>query len=83
MTITFHVFVLFSYKKELPELVTVRNTFLSKNVETKSNSLLQDRLNKCNRLIDVLRKENLQQKSEVGFYIYFMYIQQIPVKLLN
>lgn len=58
-------FFFFSYKRELPELITTGNKYTSKDAENKSNSLLQDKLNKCNKLIDVLRRENLQQKSEV------------------
>lgn len=55
----------FSHKKELPGLITIGNRFLNKETENKSNLLLQDQLNKCNKLIDVLRQENIQQKSEV------------------
>lgn len=60
-----YAFFFFSYKRELPELITTGNKYTSKDAENKSNSLLQDKLNKCNKLIDVLRRENLQQKSEV------------------
>lgn len=68
----FYVYAHFSYKKELPELVAVGNKFLSKDIETKSNLHLQDQLNNCNKLIDILRKENLQQKSEVLTFIFIL-----------
>jgi len=66
-----NMFFFVSYKKKLPELITVgRNKFINKDVEDKSNSLLENQLNKCNKLIDVLREENIQQKSEVYFSYY-------------
>ncbi|XP_060841227.1 uncharacterized protein LOC132921970 [Rhopalosiphum padi] len=56
----------YNYKKELPELIAVGNKFISKDIENKSNLLLQDQLNKSNKLIDVLRQENIQQKAELN-----------------
>lgn len=50
----------------MPELIAVGNKFMSKDDnENKSNLLLQDQLNKCNKLIKVLQQENIQQKNEV------------------
>lgn len=57
----------FSSKQELPELIAVGNKFINKDNENKSNLLLQDQLLKCNKLIDVLQQENIQQKAEVIF----------------
>lgn len=57
----------YSYKKKLPELIAVGNKFISKDIENKSNLLLQDQLNKSNKLIDILLQENIQQKAEVMF----------------
>lgn len=55
----------FSYKRELPELITVGNKFNSMITENKSNVRLQNQLNECNKLIDILQQENVQQKAEV------------------
>ncbi|XP_025206666.1 uncharacterized protein LOC112602677 [Melanaphis sacchari] len=56
----------YNYKKELPDLIAVGNKFISKESENKSNLLLQDQLNKSNKLIDVLRQENIQQKAKLN-----------------
>ncbi|VVC29405.1 Hypothetical protein CINCED_3A004605 [Cinara cedri] len=57
----------YNCKKELPEIISIRNKFISKeNSENKSNLPLQDQLNKCNKLINVLQKENSQQKAELN-----------------
>lgn len=56
-----------SNKKKLPELIAIGNKFISKDIENKSNLLLQDQLNKSNKLIDILRQENIHQKAEVIF----------------
>eukprot|EP00102_Acyrthosiphon_pisum_P022745 XP_016659955.1 PREDICTED: uncharacterized protein LOC100572574 isoform X2 [Acyrthosiphon pisum] len=56
----------YNYKKELPELITVGNKFISKDIENKSNLLLQEQLYKSNKLIDALRQENIQQKAELN-----------------
>ncbi|XP_015373410.1 PREDICTED: uncharacterized protein LOC107168494 isoform X2 [Diuraphis noxia] len=55
----------YNYKKELPELIAVGNKFISKDIENKSNLLLQEQLYKSNKLIDILRQENIQQKAEL------------------
>lgn len=65
--------IFFSYKKELPELIGVGNKLLSKYIENKSNLHLQDQLNKCNKLIDVLKQENIQQKTKVLYTQLFIY----------
>lgn len=57
---------IFSCKNELSELIDIGN----KDIEDKSNLLLQDQLNKCNTIIEVLQQENMQQKAEVIFYSY-------------
>lgn len=67
----------FSYKKELPELLTIRTKFISKDIENNSNLILQDQLNKSNKLIDILRQENIQQKSEVYFFHINKYIENM------
>jgi hypothetical protein len=65
---------LFSHKNELPELIAVGNNFISKDDnENKSNLLLQDQLNKCNKLIDVLQKENIEQNNEVFYSNYSIF----------
>ncbi|XP_025423412.1 uncharacterized protein LOC112692827 isoform X2 [Sipha flava] len=57
----------YNHKNELPELIAVGNNFISKDDnENKSNLLLQDQLNKCNKLIDVLQKENIEQNNELN-----------------
>lgn len=60
-------FFISSSKHELPKLIAIGNKFINKDSENKSKLILQDQLFKCNKLIDALQQENIQQKAEVIF----------------